>query len=213
MQPGASQKPLPVEARERGACRKCAAITQVIGQAARDHWICRDCYYRHGTSFRALTLSQPWATMVAHGVNRIETRSWALAYRGPIAIHAATAIPSEVQHLQRDPIYRDALARCGITTWTQLPLGMVVGTADVDDVLPIDLLYAAPDGLEADLGNFEHGRWAFHLSHTRAIRPQPARGFLGLWDWRPIAPIGYLAERPVRALADPPAAYAASRTA
>lgn len=37
----------------------------------------------------ALTLMQPWATLVAIGAKRIETRSWATRYRGPSAIHAA----------------------------------------------------------------------------------------------------------------------------
>lgn len=38
---------------------------------------------------KALTLTQPWATLVAIGAKRIETRSWATSYRGPLAIHAA----------------------------------------------------------------------------------------------------------------------------
>lgn len=38
---------------------------------------------------KAITLTQPWATLVAIGAKRIETRSWATSYRGPLAIHAA----------------------------------------------------------------------------------------------------------------------------
>ena len=37
---------------------------------------------------KALTLTQPWATLVAEGLKRIETRSRNLSYRGMIAIHA-----------------------------------------------------------------------------------------------------------------------------
>ena len=37
---------------------------------------------------KALTLTQPWATLVAMGAKRIETRSWTTNYRGPLAIHA-----------------------------------------------------------------------------------------------------------------------------
>lgn len=37
---------------------------------------------------KALTLTQPWATLIAIGAKRIETRSWWTGYRGPIAIHA-----------------------------------------------------------------------------------------------------------------------------
>lgn len=38
---------------------------------------------------KALTLTQPWATLVAIGAKQIETRSWFTSYRGPLAIHAA----------------------------------------------------------------------------------------------------------------------------
>ncbi len=42
---------------------------------------------------KAITLHQPWATLVAVGAKRIETRSWATSYRGPLAIHAARTTP------------------------------------------------------------------------------------------------------------------------
>lgn len=42
---------------------------------------------------KALTLHQPWASLVALGVKTIETRSWGTSYRGPLAIHAGTTRP------------------------------------------------------------------------------------------------------------------------
>jgi len=41
---------------------------------------------------KALTLTQPWATLIACGAKRIETRSWATDFRGRIAIHAAKGL-------------------------------------------------------------------------------------------------------------------------
>ena len=38
---------------------------------------------------KAITLWQPWAQLVAIGAKRLETRSWATSYRGPLAIHAS----------------------------------------------------------------------------------------------------------------------------
>lgn len=38
---------------------------------------------------KALTLQQPWATLVAIGAKKIETRSWKTNYRGEIAIHVS----------------------------------------------------------------------------------------------------------------------------
>ncbi len=40
---------------------------------------------------RALTLWQPWASLIAIGAKTIETRSWSTAYRGPLLIHAGAS--------------------------------------------------------------------------------------------------------------------------
>jgi hypothetical protein len=48
---------------------------------------------------KVLTLSQPFATLVAIGAKKIETRSWSTKYRGPLAIHAAKTIPREYKSL------------------------------------------------------------------------------------------------------------------
>ena len=45
---------------------------------------------------KALTIWQPWASLIARGVKQYETRSWATKYRGPIAIHAAMKNPLSV---------------------------------------------------------------------------------------------------------------------
>lgn len=37
---------------------------------------------------RAITILQPWATAIAVGAKRIETRGRQIHYRGPMAIHA-----------------------------------------------------------------------------------------------------------------------------
>jgi hypothetical protein len=36
---------------------------------------------------KAITILQPWASLIACGAKQIETRRWATSYRGPIAIH------------------------------------------------------------------------------------------------------------------------------
>lgn len=59
---------------------------------------------------RALTLHQPWATLVAIGAKRVETRSWATTYRGPVAIHAGRHRPPmmDLPPLPRGPRGREA---------------------------------------------------------------------------------------------------------
>ena len=41
---------------------------------------------------KILTLTQPWATLVALGAKHIETRSWSTNYRGLLAIHAGAGL-------------------------------------------------------------------------------------------------------------------------
>lgn len=38
---------------------------------------------------KALTIKQPWASLIAHGIKDIENRTWKTKYRGRIYIHAA----------------------------------------------------------------------------------------------------------------------------
>ena len=38
---------------------------------------------------KALTLWQPWASLIAWGEKQYETRSWSTEYRGLLAIHAS----------------------------------------------------------------------------------------------------------------------------
>lgn len=47
---------------------------------------------------KAITIWQPWASLMACGAKQFETRGWATSYRGPIAIHAAVKKPPK----QRD---------------------------------------------------------------------------------------------------------------
>ena len=38
---------------------------------------------------KAISLLQPWASLVVMGAKTIETRGWGTKYRGPILIHAS----------------------------------------------------------------------------------------------------------------------------
>jgi hypothetical protein len=44
---------------------------------------------------KAITIIQPWATLIAFGEKEFETRSWATNYRGNLAIHAGRKIDKE----------------------------------------------------------------------------------------------------------------------
>lgn len=152
---------------------------------------------------RAITLTQPWASLVAIGAKRIETRSWSTSYRGPLAIHAAKGFPGYAKDLAKCRRVMDLLSpHLGPSVgsvdayMTQMPLGCVVATCNLVDVLPSDSRgclagvfedYPSLDtDQERDFGNYEPGRWCFVLENVvRLPVPVPARGSLSLWEWEP----------------------------
>lgn len=136
---------------------------------------------------KALSLWQPWATLVALGLKRIETRSWSTQYRGGLAIHAAQRAPT-VQDLRAiPPAVLMLLADAGIHSTAQLPRGCYVALAELVDVLemtPAVIRRVRREGrFEVDLGDWRPGRHAWLLQSVRALNPpRAARGRQGLFD-------------------------------
>jgi hypothetical protein len=48
---------------------------------------------------KALSLIQPWASLIVLGEKRIETRSWPTRHRGHLAIHANKNLPDDRRRL------------------------------------------------------------------------------------------------------------------
>lgn len=44
------------------------------------------------STVKVITLTQPWASLIAVGAKQYETRSWQTAFRGPLLIHAAAGL-------------------------------------------------------------------------------------------------------------------------
>lgn len=161
-----------------------------------------------GQIIRVLTLTQPWATLVALGAKRIETRSWGTGYRGPLAIHAARGFCHWDQDLCCTSPFREALLplypQIGeVPTGKLLPLGCIVAVARLCAVVPIDENHAEHYGPmpgfdggresapwivppptadpEHAFGHYAEGRRAWLLDDVSAIdEPIPHKGAQGL---------------------------------
>lgn len=133
---------------------------------------------------KALTLTQPWASLIAISAKKIETRSWSTSYRGPLAIHAAKGFPRDAQDFSR-------CIRLGVLFGPhyEYPRGMVVATCRlVACVRTEDLLSKSPytpdmTDQEQMFGNYDPGRWGWMLADIKPCDPIPAKGALSLWEW------------------------------
>jgi hypothetical protein len=132
---------------------------------------------------KALTLWQPWASLVAAGAKRIETRSWATSCRGPLLIHAGLRWDPELRDLSLREPFRTALFG-DLCAWPgDLPLGAVVAVASLDDCRPTAEEWACDlSKLELAAGDYRPGRWGWFLEDVRPLpAPVPWPGAQGLW--------------------------------
>ena len=148
---------------------------------------------------KALTLWQPFAQLVAIGAKKIETRSWATKYRGPIAIHAAKNRGYEKNRFGKLSALRSAINEFCITPLGKIPYGSVIAIADLVDCVEVEsamrgiyydrIAILKPGivvrGNELAFGDYTPGRYAWILKNVRRIKPVPAKGLQRLWNWEP----------------------------
>lgn len=132
---------------------------------------------------KAISLLQPWASLVVMGVKTIETRSWGTKYRGPILIHASKGKAGNI--FAEEPAFKKY-----IKDFKTLPFGAIIGQAIITDVIRIENLHL-PDKLinkltmeEKAFGDYTEGRYAWLLEeHKKFDTPIPARGTLSIWEY------------------------------
>lgn len=132
---------------------------------------------------KALSLWQPWASLIAIGAKRIETRSWVTAYRGPIAIHAAKRFTKDEVALCFCEPFRSCLVEAGYTNPVELPLGCIIAVAKLVEIFPTQNIRDGLSGQERAFGDYTDGRYGWALKDIWAIKPVPTRGYQQLWDW------------------------------
>jgi len=145
-------------------------------------------------ALKALTIYQPWATLLATGQKRIETRSWATGYRGWLILHAAVKWSADLRELSASPMFAEMLQGTpgyGSTEGTLFteseppapPLGAVVGVAKLVATDSVDDPRLILSDRERELGDYSSGRWAWIFEEPIAFKnPIPIRGFQGMWN-------------------------------
>ncbi|XP_058200103.1 uncharacterized protein LOC131315061 [Rhododendron vialii] len=132
-----------------------------------------------------LTMHQPWASLLVHGVKRIEGRSWPAPIRGRIWIHAAGKVPDAATIKAMEDFYREIYAVNGITDLKfpqQYPVSRLIGCIEVVGCLRREELACwneVPEGVRLEaLTDF---CWLCEQPQKLCV-PIEMRGFHGVYD-------------------------------
>ncbi len=107
---------------------------------------------------RALSIRQPWASLVAFGEKTVECRSWTTRFRGRFLVCSSG-----------HDINADGLL---------LPAGYAIATVDLVDIKP----FTRSDLDAACMSQVPDGpHWAWVLEGAREVEPFRVRGQLGLF--------------------------------
>lgn len=121
---------------------------------------------------KALSLKQPWAELIFQGKKKIELRKWNTNFRGEFFVHAS-----------KIPDFK-AMKRFGFSDEDKLPLGKIIGKANLVDVKH----YLDRQNFEKDsslhLATTDWGDYGFILKDAKRLEnPIQAKGFLNFWDF------------------------------
>ena len=125
---------------------------------------------------KAITIRQPFASLIAAGIKEYEFRTWKTNYRGEILIHAGKGIDKEAMKKF------ELLNLC-------YPTGCIIAKANLTDCIPVT--EAEKEKLRARnflvySGTTEAPNWngyGFKFENVERIEPICMNGMLGLWEF------------------------------
>ncbi|HXI41622.1 MAG TPA: ASCH domain-containing protein [Bryobacteraceae bacterium] len=144
---------------------------------------------------KALTLWQPWASLVALGEKRIETRCWSTKYRGHLAIHAAAKTPAFLgasRHTEQfiaelaDVLnVRISAVPCAVAELPRSAVLCIVELCSIEETTRCREILCERERI---FGNYEDGRYAWALEMVEKLEPPiPAKGNRLLWNWNEVS--------------------------
>lgn len=131
-----------------------------------------------GYMIKGLTISQPWASLIASGEKPVENRGWFTNYRGPLAIHAGQG----TQCLTREELKK-------------VPTSCVLAVVRLSACVTIDAIQSNARTYGGDFipgtrltwgeiakHKYTEGPWCLILERVfRLPKPIPCKGKLSLW--------------------------------
>ena len=123
---------------------------------------------------KAITIKQPWASLIVHGIKDIENRNWRTNFRGRVLIHSSAkgdiAKFGCLQPNQRLKVLNTPISRI---CFNDLPFGSIIGSVEI-----IDCVQNHPS-IWADKGVYN---WVL-ANPILFPEPIPAKGKLSLWEY------------------------------
>lgn len=133
---------------------------------------------------KALTLTEPYASLVALRQKEVETRSWTTSYRGPLAIHAAKGFPKWAKETAQEPEFASALKYETGSYDPALRIGRILCVVELVAVHATESVRGRLSEKELQFGDYHDGRFAWMLRYSHPVIEIPlVRGALGLWNW------------------------------
>ena len=127
---------------------------------------------------KALSIREPYATIIKLGLKQYETRSWKTKYRGPIYIHASSGrIPKTWKQNKR---------LMSLVENASLNFGKLVVKANLTDCVYMDeefIKSVKANETEYLSGFYEVGRYAWKLENIEVVNSSEiVKGHLGIWN-------------------------------
>lgn len=123
---------------------------------------------------KAITIKQPWASLIASGIKKYEFRSWPTKHRGPIYIHAGMTMESK---------YLPLLLSLNL----EYPKGAIIAKANLVDCILIDEKFNKKINKEKNIAysawTDRVGYYAWVLEDIEVIEPVYVKGKLSLWEY------------------------------
>ena len=118
----------------------------------------------------AISLHQPWASLIAQGLKKYETRSWSTNYRGPLLICSAK-LKEELDQRSRYSWLADEY-NLNLEDFESLRFGCAIALVELTDCIKMDEAFIQSQSqLEIDCGGWAVGRYAWKLENIRRIVP------------------------------------------
>lgn len=115
---------------------------------------------------KAITIKEPWATLIKEGYKEYEFRVWKTSYRGEVLIHAGKSYDEEnIKRFENRNL--------------KYSPGKIIAKATITDCILVD------EEFTKKMLAKDPELYGFKLENIEEVEPIEAKGKLSLWEYNP----------------------------